>query len=251
MNSYLVVYSYNVRGCLINRITIFSFVILLLLTSQSEAGSDSFEKCAKAFALLVPASEIKTRRIVLVSTSPDQPPRSAREFIANVHHQDDGYQYIMRGAAPTEVDRILVGGKTSGDGRVRGRPLYSIEDDKVKPGYVMSSGDGFSKSTPDISHKMYLDMQYYANDGSAAEEVAKSGVNIPDLRPLERFPNARGAIVVYRVPRGTNLDRHPESSAAVPSRVVAVPSNAEVIAILPAPEFIDEQTGLPDYDHSH
>lgn len=157
---------------------------------------------------------------------------------------DDGYIYLVRGVAPTEAYAALEAGKNlsaGADGRITQRPRYGIEN-KIKPAYIMSSGSGLAKPTTKELRTMFQSVKFYADQGAAAEKAGK-GVSITDA--ASAFPDERGYILVFRVPKSTALQFHPESTADVPSRVVELPKDAELISFLRQPEKIDKETGLP------
>ena len=141
--------------------------------------------------------------------------------------------YLIRGVAPAEANAAINGSEN--DGRVAGRSSYGIAD-RTKVAYVMSQTNELDLPSYLTRFLMYRDFMHYGNTGAALELIAKYRPDIPssdEAQAVARFPKAKGFMLVYKLPADMQLEFHPESHAAVPSRVVAVPKGAKPVAVLP------------------
>jgi len=170
------------------------------------------------------------------------PPSDPGDAYEHAMTADDGYIYIVRGVAPAEAEATLEPGDDSG--RVTEREHYGIDDADVMPGFQLNGhGDPIDESS---LYNIYADMQFYAQQGAAAEEAAERDMNISIRDASTIFPDAQGHIIIYRVPVGTELEPHPESNVSRPEYVVGVPEDAEVWGVIPATPNIGED-GRPNY----
>lgn len=170
----------------------------------------------------------------------------AREIVAEAMASESDV-FLFRGVAPSEAKAALE--NSQGDGRVAGLQRYGVAD-RAKVAYVLSDSANMGKTTSRQRYDIFKDFMFYGNGGAAIEESkARLGTDYGGDISLAStiFPEARGYILVYKFEPSTKLDAHPESNATINKRVVAVPSGAKPYAVLPMPESIDEDTGLPQY----
>lgn len=168
--------------------------------------------------------------------------REPEGFLDLVNNLREGDRIIVRGMAPREA--VMSVENVSDGGRLRMRAVYGIQDEGVRPGFVIDK----DISTYDLGWIVF-DMNRYAAQGAAMERFAQKYNNGNPLTALEiKFnrmykgwtledvPSAPGHFgywIVYKVPKNTKLSFHPESKVRIRERVVGIPEGLEVLAVIP------------------